>query len=140
MVFQLRHITKVQEVWRFSHNNNSRKAKHSAKMHFALLAHVLKKKTKYRLFLHALRDLRHFLWSVYLPSPSSLTVQCTVFENQLKYLIHLNIDFNAKDLCGKTPFVNACNWLLMSQINILTLYLSLTQNLNVRVDGAFVII
>jgi len=31
-----------------------------------------------------------------------------VFENQLKYLIHLNIDFNAKDLCGKTPFVNAC--------------------------------
>ena len=108
MVFQLRHITKVQEVWRFSHNNNSRKAKHSAKMHFALLAHVLKKKTKYRLFLHALRDLRHFLWSVYLPFPSSLTVQCTVFENQLKYLIHLNIDFNAKDLCGKTPFVNAC--------------------------------
>ena len=86
MVFQLRHITKVQEVWRFSHNNNSRKAKHSAKMHFALLAHVLKKKTKYRLFLHALRDLRHFLWSVYLTPIPSFT-HCTVDKNHLICLI-----------------------------------------------------
>ena len=32
----------------------------------------------------------------------------TVFENQIKIIIHLYIDFNAKNLCGKTPFVNAC--------------------------------
>ena len=39
----------------------------------------------------------------------SFLAHCTVFENQLKCLIHLNIDdFNAKDLCGKTPFMNAC--------------------------------
>ena len=75
-------------------------------MHFALLAHVLKKKDQVQIVFACSKGFEAF--SLKCLFAFSFLAHCTVFENQLKYLIHLNIDFNAKDLCGKTPFVNAC--------------------------------
>lgn len=77
-------VCKFQKTWamRASHiSQNGQKfwriltiwVLHKGKNAFGLHTRVEKKNIKYRLFLHAPRDLRHFLWSVYLPVLLCLT-------------------------------------------------------------------
>ena len=74
-------------------------------MHFACL-HTCWKKDQVQIVFACSKGFEAF--SLKCLFAFSFLAHCTVFENQLKCLIHLSIDFNAKDLCGKTPFMNAC--------------------------------